>query len=186
MWNTFLPSTHCVRNFVYVLVPLTPPYLSSKLIFCYILRIFCHIDFKCGSIDFHKKTQPAKYQYLSMANLKINKDSVIFVKRSFYGKGFYENGNAESKYVIIRRKQEQKEPPEVFFKKGVLKKFRKFHRKTPVMERLLIQLQVLGLYEKETQHRCFPVKLTKYLGTPICEQLFLQEATIERKCGEFT
>ena len=120
-----------------------------------------------------------------MANLKINKDSVIFVKRSFYGKGFYENGNAESKYVIIRRKREQKEPPEVFFKKGVLKKFRKFHRKTPMMERLLIQLQVLGLYEKETQHRCFPVKLTKYLGTPTCEQLFLQEATTERKCGEF-
>ena len=172
MWNTFLRSTHCVRNFVYLCFgTVKPPYLSSKLIFCYILRIFCHIDFKCGSIDFHKKkTQPAKYQYLSMANLKINKDSVIFVKRSFYGKAFYENGNAESKYVIIRRKQEQKEPPEVFFKKGVLKKFRKFHRKTPVMERLLIQLQVLGLYEKETQHRCFPAKLTKYLGTPTCEQ----------------
>ena len=98
-----------------------------------------------------------------MANLKINKDSVIFVKRSFYGKGFYENGNAESKYVIVRRKQEPKQPPEVFFKKDVLKKFRKFHRKTPVLERLLIQLQVLGLYEKEAQHSCFSVKFTKYL-----------------------
>ena len=96
-----------------------------------------------------------------MANLKINKDSVILVKRGFYGKVFYENGNAESKYVIVRRKQEPKQPPEVFFKKDVLKKFRKFHRKTPVLERLLIQLQVLGLYEKEAQHSCFFCKIYK-------------------------
>ena len=30
----------------------------------------------------------------------------FFVWRSFYGKGFYENGNAESKNVIVRRKEE--------------------------------------------------------------------------------
>ena len=54
-------------------------------------------------------------------------------------------------------------------KKRVLIKFRKFHRKTLVLESVL---------KKRLQHRCFPVKHAKFLITAIlkniCEQLLLK------------
>ena len=44
--------------------------LWLKLLFCDILRMICYIEFKCGSINFHKlRTQPKKYQYLGIAFL---------------------------------------------------------------------------------------------------------------------
>ena len=47
-------------------------------------------------------------------------------------------------------------------KKGVLKYFAKFPRKTPVLESLFNK--IAGL--ETLQHRCFPVKLAKFLRTP--------------------
>ena len=64
-------------------------------------------------------------------------------------------------------------------KKGVLK-FRKFHRKTPVLESLFSKvagLRACNFIKKRLQQRCFPVKFAKFLRTTIlkniCEQLLL-------------
>ena len=54
-------------------------------------------------------------------------------------------------------------------KKGVLKYFAKFPRKTPVLESLFNKIAGLEAYDfikKTLQHRCFPVKLAKFLRTP--------------------
>ena len=38
---------------------------SLKLLFCDILRMICHTDLQCGSINFHKqRKQPEEHQYL--------------------------------------------------------------------------------------------------------------------------
>ena len=58
-------------------------------------------------------------------------------------------------------------------KKGVLRKFRKVHRKTPALDSLLL---------KRLQHSCFPLKFAKFL-TPnfkgICERLLLVFVQLE-------
>ena len=49
------------------------------------------------------------------------------------------------------------------------KKFRKFHRKAAVLKILFIKvpdLSACNFNKKRVQHRCFPMKLTKFLGTP--------------------
>ena len=54
-------------------------------------------------------------------------------------------------------------------KKGVLKYFAKFPRKTPVLESLfnkIAGLEDCNFIKKTLQHRCFPVKLAKFLRTP--------------------
>ena len=54
-------------------------------------------------------------------------------------------------------------------KKGVLKYFAKFPRKTPVLESLfnkIAGLAACNFIKKTLQHRCFPVKLAKFLRTP--------------------
>ena len=52
---------------------------------------------------------------------------------------------------------------QMFFKIGVLK-FRYYRRKTPVVE------SVFNI-KKRVQHRCFSVKLTKFLRTPIFTEI---------------
>ena len=62
---------------------------------------------------------------------------------------------------------------QIFLKIGVEKKFRRFHRKTPVLESLFNKvagLQACNFITNRLQHRCFPVKFTKFLRT-----LFLTE-----------
>ena len=49
----------------------------------------------------------------------------------------------------------QKQPPDVFCKKSCSQKFRKIHRKTPVLEPFLLK--------KRLWHWCFPVNLPKFL-----------------------
>ena len=61
-----------------------------------------------------------------------------------------------------------RQPPEVFCKKKCFQKFRRFHRKTPVLESLslfLIKLQACNFIKKRLQNRCFPVKSAKFLRT---------------------
>ena len=76
----------------------------------------------------------------------------------------------------------KKEPPQVFYKKNCLSKFRNIHRKTPLLESFLIKLQALGLLKKRLQDRCFPVNIAKFLRAPIlkniCEQLLLMLTNI--------
>ena len=55
-------------------------------------------------------------------------------------------------------------------KKGVLKNFRKTHRKTPVLASFLNKVAGLRpstLLKKRPQHRCFPVNFAKFLRTNI-------------------
>ena len=63
----------------------------------------------------------------------------------------------------------QKKPREVFCKKRCSSKFRKFHKKTPMLESLFNKMRF--------QHRSFPVKFPKTLGTlvlkNICKRLLL-------------
>ena len=66
--------------------------------------------------------------------------------------------------------------------KSCSKKFRNIHRKTPVLESLLIKLQAFrpsNFIKKRVQHTCFPKNITKGLRTPIlkniCEWLLLKD-----------
>ena len=65
-------------------------------------------------------------------------------------------------------------------KTGVLKKCYKFHRETPVLEfpfKKAAGLKACDFIKK--RHRCFPVKFTKFLRTPIlkniCGRLLLKQ-----------
>ena len=65
----------------------------------------------------------------------------------------------------------QKQPPEMFFKKGVLKNFANL---TPVLESLFNKNGGLGarnFIKKSVKNRCFPVKLAKILRTPILKNI---------------
>ena len=73
----------------------------------------------------------------------------------------------------------QKQPPEMFCKKGVLKKLRKFHRKTTVLESLLIKLQAwMPTTLLKRNYRCFSVKFTKFLRTPILKNICIRLLTL--------
>ena len=78
----------------------------------------------------------------------------------------------------------RKQRPEVFCRKRCLQKFRKFHRKTPVLESLFNAAQACNFIKKRLQHRYFPVKFAKFLRTPIlkniCERLLLNLSRILR------
>ena len=89
----------------------------------------------------------------------------------------------------------QLEPPGVLFKKKCSVKYRKFNRKTPVLESLFNNvegLQACNFIKKIFQHWCFPMKFAKFLRTPIlkniCERLLLfvsPQNTITMSGGEF-
>ena len=54
--------------------------LRDKFV-CDILKITWHIDFKCGSINFHNQGQyPTIYQHLGIASLRRNFVKAVFVK----------------------------------------------------------------------------------------------------------
>ena len=88
----------------------------------------------------------------------------------------------------------QKQPLEAFCKKRCFKNFRKFHRKTPVLESLfnnVAGLQACNFIKKRLQHCCFLMKFAKFLRTPIlkyiCEILLLfvsSQNTITNSSGE--
>ena len=70
----------------------------------------------------------------------------------------------------IQRKQihntNQKQLFAMFFKRGVLKNFCKFHRRTSVLESLFNKcLVTCNFIKKKLQHRCFPMKFAKFLRT---------------------
>ena len=91
---------------------------------------------------------------------------------------YYSNMNKTTVEAYV---QFQKQPPAVFCKKSCSLKFRKFHRKTPVLESLLNKvagLQACNFIKKGLQQRHIPVKFAKFLRTHflknICERLLLQ------------
>ena len=56
----------------------------------------------------------------------------------------------------------QKQPPEVYYKKGVLKNFAKFRRKH-------LCLTPVTLLKKRPWHRCFPLNFAKFLRAPFLQ-----------------
>ena len=77
--------------------------------------------------------------------------------------------------------KQQKQPPEVFCKKGVLKNFTIFTRKHLCWS--LFGVFGVNFIKKWLQHRYNPVNITKYLRTPILnniwERLFLNSYSKE-------
>ena len=73
--------------------------------------------------------------------------------------------------------KQQKQPLEVFRKKGVLKNFTIFTRKHLCWS--LFGVFGVIFIKKRLQHRYFPVNITKFLGTPILkniwERLYLKQ-----------
>ena len=63
----------------------------------------------------------------------------------------------------------QKQPREVFSRFSL--KFRKFHRKTPVLECLFNKVRK-SFVKKRLQHRCFPMKFAKFLRSLISKNTF--------------
>ena len=78
---------------------------------------------------------------------------------------------------------------QMFFKIGVLKNFRTFHRKILVLESLFNKassLQVYNFIKKRLQNRCAPVKFAKFLRTPFLQSTSLaasEARSLEDKFG---
>ena len=67
----------------------------------------------------------------------------------------------------------QKQPLEVLCeKKGVFKNFTSFTGKKPVLSRFNKIAVFLSIIKKRLQHRCFPVKYTKFLRTTVLKKLY--------------
>ena len=64
--------------------------------------------------------------------------------------------------------KQQRQPPEVFCKKGVLKNFAIFRRKHLCWS--LFGAFGVNFIKKRLQHRYFPANITKYLRTPILKK----------------
>ena len=75
-------------------------------------------------------------------------------------------------YVYFHR-----QPPDVFCKKGVLKNFANFTWKYLcwcLFFNKTVCLRPAVLLKKRLRHRCFPVKFTKFLRTPILKNIWEQ------------
>ena len=72
----------------------------------------------------------------------------------------------------IERLQLQKQPPEVLYKKGVLRNFQKFtgkHLYQSLFFNKVVGLRSATLLETRPWHRCFPVNFAKFLRTPFLQ-----------------
>ena len=65
----------------------------------------------------------------------------------------------------------QKQPPKVFCKKGVLKKFTNF-TENACAGVSFVGFQACDFVKKRLRHGCFPLKFTKYLRTPILKNIY--------------
>ena len=68
----------------------------------------------------------------------------------------------------------EKQPPKVFYKKSCSEKFRKIHRKTPLLESLFNKVaaqNACNFIKKRLQHRRFPVNIAKRLRAAIFSTL---------------
>ena len=79
-------------------------------------------------------------------------------------------------------RKEQKQPLKVFCKKSFIRNFRKFHKKTPMLESLFDKVAGLQTFiKKRLQHSCFPSRFTKFLGTVILKNICKHSAASKRK-----
>ena len=71
--------------------------------------------------------------------------------------------------MVELKKTIQKQPPEMFYEKVVLRKFAKFTGKHLCQSFFFIKVTVLRpktLLKKGLWHRCFPVNFAKFLRAP--------------------
>ena len=83
--------------------------------------------------------------------------------------------------LIITFFETQKQPPEVFYKRSCFQKCRNTQRKTSVLESLFNKVadrQACNIFKKRFQHSCFPVKIAKFLRTPIFVLLYFPQVLI--------
>ena len=109
-----------------------------------------------------------KEQLLIFANILLN---IILQRRRFNLSLYifiqrYIGGRGESN-IIIRQKQ----PPETFYKKEVLRDFPMFTGQHVCWSLFLIKLQAWNFIKKRLQHRCFPVNTAKFLRAPILKNI---------------
>ena len=94
-------------------------------------------------------------------------------------------GGKNSKLILLRQKQ----PPEVFYKKVILKSFAIFTGKHPCWSLFLIK-QACNFIKNRLQHRGFRMKTTKFLRTTFlkntCERLLFlcrfHKKILQKKC----
>ena len=79
--------------------------------------------------------------------------------------------------------KQQKQPPEVFRKKDVLKNFAIFTGKH-LCWNLFESLQTSNFIKNRHQHKCFHVNIAKFLITPTNMQTTASETTILRNTSE--
>ena len=85
-----------------------------------------------------------------------------------------QNENYSTNLTIIKCGLNQKQSPEMFYKKDIPKKFAKFTGKhTCAKVSFLIKLQesTATLLKKRLWHRCFPVNFAKCLRTPFLQNI---------------
>ena len=105
--------------------------------------------------------------YLGTINLEVPFSYIIF---------FLGSVNFQCMFSLVNTVYCQKQPPYVFCKKNILKKFANFTGK---------HLQVCNFVKKRLQHRNFPVSFKKFLRTPILKniyQLLLLYCTRTTRC----
>ena len=95
---------------------------------------------------------------------------LCFKKNTLHSVKVMSSANAPLLFTIVFRDETNRSSSSQMFFKIDVQKFRKFHRKTPVLEESLFN-KVAGLKDcnfikKRLQHRCFPVKFANFLRTP--------------------
>ena len=71
--------------------------------------------------------------------------------------------------LLTKTCSEKKQPPEVFYKNAVLKKFAIFTGKHLCFSLCLIK--AYNVIKKRLQRMCFPVNIEKFLRTPILKNI---------------
>ena len=77
----------------------------------------------------------------------------------------------DSKTRVMRKKLQKQSFADILQERFSYK-FRNFHRKIPVLESLfnkVARLKTCNFIKKRPQHRCFLVKLAKFLRTPLLQ-----------------
>ena len=105
---------------------------------------------------------------------------VVFVnEKPVWKKKFQENSlkntSVEKKWIIWR----DFTPFKSSHRSGSVKKdVKKFHRKTPMLESAFNKIagvQAYNFIKRRLQHRCFAVKIPKFLRTPILKNIWKKE-----------
>ena len=96
-------------------------------------------------------------------------DLFCFEENSNFLPGKYELSSWTLNPRIQFVKPVQKQPSEVFYKKGSYERSRKIHRKHLYQRFSFNKVAVLRTAKKRIWHRCFPVNLGQFLRTPFLQ-----------------